>query len=83
MNQKEPVALGALVQIGLNAVLSLLVAFNIVTLTTEQTAALYGIANALVAIAVALKARSVVFSPFTVKQAMAPSPEDLGPPPVA
>lgn len=64
--QKEPVALGALVQIGLNAVLTLLVAFNIVSLNGEQTAALYGIANVIVIVAVAIKTRSVVFAPYTV-----------------
>lgn len=73
----EPVALGALVQIALNAVLTLLVAFNVVTLTGEQTAALYGVANVVVTIVVAVKARSVVYSPYTVQEAMKPSPEDL------
>ena len=77
MNQKEPVALGALVQLGLNAVLTILVAFSVVSLSGDQTAALYGAANALCAIVVAWKSRSVVYSPYTVTQAMKPSPEDL------
>lgn len=76
MPSKEPVALGALVQVALNAVLALVVAFG-VDFTTEQTAALFGVANALVAVVVAWKARSVVYSPHTVHEAMKPSPEDL------
>lgn len=82
MTNREPVALGALVQMALNAVLTLLVAFEIVSLTDLQTAALYGVANVGCVIVVAIKTRSVVYSPFTVKQAMVPSPEVHGPPPI-
>lgn len=70
--QREPIAIGALVQIGMNAILSALVAFHIVTLDGEQTAALYGIANAAVAVAVALKTRSVTFSPADVNENYTP-----------
>lgn len=77
MTQKEPVALGALVQVALNAVLSILVAFGIVTLDGDQTAALYGAANAAVAVVVAVKTRAVVYAPSTVAEAGRPSPEDL------
>jgi len=82
MPSKEPVALGALVQIGMNTILTLLVVFGVVNLTGDQTAALYGVANFVVIVVVAWKARSVVFSPHTVHEAMKPSPEDaLAPPP--
>lgn len=69
MTRTEPVALGALVQLVLNAVLVILTAFNVTDLNAEQTAALFGGANALVAVIVALKTRSVVFSTATVENA--------------
>ena len=64
--QKEPVALGALVQMGMNAILTLLVVFSIISLTGEQTAALYATANFLVILVVSWKTRSIVYSPYTV-----------------
>ena len=81
MPAKEPVALGALVQVALNAVLAIVTAFNVADLSADQTAALFGGANALVAIVVAWKARSVVYSPYTVQIAGAHSPEAVLPPP--
>lgn len=65
----EPIALGALVTLVLNAVLGLLAAFSIADLTADQTAAVFGIANVLVVLVVAIKTRSVVYSPATVAQA--------------
>lgn len=84
VSQKEPVALGALVGVILNAVLLALSAFSVVSLTDMQTAAVYGLANAICFVAVALKTRQVVFSPYTiannsvtpVSQPKPPAPQD-------
>lgn len=66
MTKPEPVALGAIVQIALNAVLSVLVAFGIVSLTADQTAALYGAANAVVAVVIAVRTRAIVLAPTVI-----------------
>lgn len=79
LTQREPVAIGALVQVGMNAILSALVAFHVVALDGNQTAALYGIANAVVAIAVAVKTRAVVFSPADVNANYTPVVADVAP----
>lgn len=79
LSQREPVALGALVQIGVNAILSALVAFHVVTLDGEQTAAVYGVVNAIVAIVVAIKTRSVTFSPADVNANYTPVIADVAP----
>ena len=81
MNAKEPVALGALVQMALNAVLTGLTEFNVIDFTGNQTAYLYGAVNTIMVIFLAIKTRSVVYSPYTIREAMAPSPETLGRPP--
>lgn len=80
MPSKEPVALGAVVGVVLNAILVVLAAFDVADLSADQTAAIFGLANALTFVVVAFKTRSVVYSPYTVQQAMKPSPEDLRPP---
>lgn len=67
--KSEPIALGALVTIILNAALLVLSAFGVASLDGEETAAVYTGANALVVLVVALKTRSVVYSPATVQQA--------------
>lgn len=79
ITQREPVALGALVQIGVNAVLSALVAFHVVTLDGDQTAAVYGIANAVVAILIAVKTRAVTFSPADVNANYTPVVTPIAP----
>lgn len=66
VSQKEPVALGALVGVILNAVLLALSAFGILSLSDMQTAAVYGLANAICFVVVAVKTRQVVFSPYTI-----------------
>lgn len=80
MVNKEPVALGAIVGVVLNAILVVLSTFNVVDLNAEQTGAIFGLANAVTFVVVAVKTRSVVYAPYTVQQAGKPSPEDLGPP---
>lgn len=79
LTQREPIALGALVQIGVNAVLSALVAFHVVTLDGDQTAAVYGIVNAVVAIVIAVKTRAVTFSPADVNANYTPVVADVAP----
>jgi hypothetical protein len=76
MTQKEPVALGALVGVVLNAVLGALAAFGVADLTAEQTAAVFAVANALVFVAGAFLTRRVVYSPYTVEVAMAEAAVD-------
>lgn len=65
-SQKEPVALGALVQGALNAILLVLSSFHLASLSGEQTAAIFALANIALIIVVAFKTRQVVFSPYTV-----------------
>lgn len=63
---REPVYVGALVTLGANAVLTILTVFEVLNLTAEQTSAVYMALNFLVALAVAIKTRSVVWSPDTI-----------------
>lgn len=79
LSQREPIALGALVQIGVNAILSALVAFHVVTLDGDQTAAVYGVVNAVCAIVVAVKTRQVTFSPADVNANYTPVIADVAP----
>jgi hypothetical protein len=81
MTTKEPVALGALVQMVLNAILTGLTEFNVIDFTGNQTAYLYGAVNVVMVVFIAFKTRAVVYSPYTIREAMAPSPETLGRPP--
>lgn len=76
MTRPEPVALGAIVQIALNAVLSILVAFAVVSLTADQTAALYGAANAVVAVIIAVRTRAIVLAPSAIAPPVPGSAED-------
>lgn len=80
MKNKEPVALGALVTAGVNAVLFILSAFGVADLDGQQTAAVFLGVNFLVLAVVAIKTRSVVFSQNTVTNADVEahlSPHDL------
>lgn len=80
MNQKEPVVFGALVLTTVNAVMALVLALGI-DVSSELQAAIVGIVNIIVVWIVALRTRSLVYAPYTVQQAMKPSPEDTLPPP--
>lgn len=82
MNLKnEPVAVNATITGLVTAVLAVLTAFDIWTPTEEQTAAIFGLLTALIGVGAVLVRRQT-YGPVTVKEAMRPSPEELGPPPV-
>lgn len=66
---REPVALGYLAVLLLNALLTGLTVFDVVDLTGEQIAWAYMALNAVVLLVAAVKTRSVVFSPATVARA--------------
>ena len=69
VTKTEPVALGALVTSAVNAVLLVLSAFNVASLSGDQTAAVFGIVNIVIAVVIAIKTRSVVYAPATVQDA--------------
>lgn len=77
--KSEPVAFGAIVYIIVNLILTGLAVWDVASLTSEQTAWVYLAANGVTTIVVALKTRSVVYAPYTVQEAMKPSPEDNPP----
>jgi hypothetical protein len=77
VSRPTPITLGAIVQISLNAVLTVLLAFGVVSLTADQTGALYGAANAIVAVIIAVRTRSIVLAPTEIVPPAPGSAQDI------
>lgn len=78
----EPIALGAVVYLAVNLLITGLTTFGAVSLTSDQTSWVYLAANVITTIAVAIKTRSIVWAPASVEDAdySTPTPGGIIPP---